>query len=217
MPLVVAWQCPKTQKLFNSVTKYRKHLKVLARKDLAKKRQNKNVTAYQDWVRKLQTCVKSIEELEEELSKNFQKMVNDHCTHGASFHSDRKAAPPTIVRANVSFSSIRFSDQISNTHDCPKNGVTNWGRKPGSPTGYPGLSGRVTFEYTSTDSREIPSWVTDMFRSLSINTGSGGGGTKREGGKIIAYTGEYEVRIYAGDWPELLYDYMAEDTLHRLS
>ena len=39
---------------------------------------------------------------------------------------------------------IEHQASVSNTHDAPLNGVTNWGgRKPGAPHGYPGWYGRA--------------------------------------------------------------------------
>jgi hypothetical protein len=92
---------------------------------------------------------------------------------------------------------LSYSDLISNSHDCPHNGITNWDRKKllqdGSPApqGYPGFSGRIQFQ-TSNDPVGFSS---DIFKGTRIRTGGGGGG-----GRNI-YT--FGVSFFLDDWPAI--------------
>lgn len=93
--------------------------------------------------------------------------------------------------------SLRYSDRISNSHNCPHNGVTNWGGdttlndgKP-APRGYPGFSGRIELHMPA----EPLSFSSDVFKGTRIHTGTGGGGG---GGRY-----GYSVNFFLDDWPEI--------------
>ena len=95
---------------------------------------------------------------------------------------------------------FRYSDFVSNSHSCPRNGVQNWGgdkKLPDgslAPTGYPGWSGN--FESTlKRDKKHNSSYPTGAFmRWLDIQVGSGGGGNEHTG---------YDFKIFLADWPGL--------------
>lgn len=67
---------------------------------------------------------------------------------------------------------VRHGD-VSNSHDCPIDGVTNWGRKANKPTSYPGWNGRVWIRY----SKPIKSFGSEPFRNTLTYTGTGGWGS----------------------------------------
>ena len=98
-------------------------------------------------------------------------------------------------------SSIRYSDRTSNTHACPRSGVTNWGCKDGKPRGYPGFSGRI--EYTVDEPKEFDGPFWDVSRTVSqfgVHTGTGGGRGNDENGHHRYY---YDVKIFLDDFPGL--------------
>ena len=69
---------------------------------------------------------------------------------------------------------IRHDTSVSNTHDCPIDGVTNWGgRDQNRPFGYPGWEGRVWIRYKS----DKETWGSDPFRATLTHTGAGGWGS----------------------------------------
>ncbi|HAC14780.1 MAG TPA: hypothetical protein DCE78_02370 [Bacteroidetes bacterium] len=77
---------------------------------------------------------------------------------------------------------------VSNTHHCPKNGVTNWGGDKDKPRRYPGWEGRIEFTY----SHDLPGFNWDAMKMLRIHTGSGGGSGKNTYG--------FDVRFFDDDW-----------------
>lgn len=97
---------------------------------------------------------------------------------------------------------IRFQESVSNTHECPIDGVTNWGgRTEGAPRGYPGWMGRVWVRYAD----KFDGWSSDPLRATLTYPGTGGFG---------GYNGPWE-RLYhcwyeargrkrgsKVDWPE---------------
>lgn len=112
---------------------------------------------------------------------------------------------------------IRHSDEVSNTHSSPLNGVMNFRREENSPTGYPGWIGRVWIRY-SNDERY--SFDSDPFGRTATYTGTGGYGgyrgpwemlmasrynryghdrSKEAYPEIAAYSWDY--RFYDADWP----------------
>lgn len=90
---------------------------------------------------------------------------------------------------------LTYSDTVSNSHDCPHNGVTNWGGDKTladgtpAPRGYPGFSGRIEL----TMPVEPLSFCSDVFEGTRIHTGTGGGGGNGNYG--------YEVKFFLADWP----------------
>jgi hypothetical protein len=93
--------------------------------------------------------------------------------------------------------SVTYSESVSNSHNRPHNGVTNWGGretlKDGTPAprGYPGFSGRIEFQ----TSHEPFSFASNIMEGTRIHTGSGGGGGNN--------TYRYDVKFFLDDWPGL--------------
>lgn len=70
---------------------------------------------------------------------------------------------------------IVYREQVSNSHECPANGVTNWGgREKYDPISYPGFKGRVWLRVSESPER---GWVSDFFKRSLTYTGTGGGGS----------------------------------------
>jgi hypothetical protein len=103
-----------------------------------------------------------------------------------------KEMPRDFQIKNVRLVNMQWDDLCSNSHSAPKGKQQNWcGRSDakGVPRGYPGFRGRIQFEigkhYT---------YSTDLLRGTGIHTGSGGGGN----------SSEYEVTLFAEEWPALV-------------
>jgi len=114
---------------------------------------------------------------------------------------------------------IRYSDTVSNTHDAPVSGQTNFGSRDGKPTSYPGWLGRVWVRYA----KYPESSGSDPFRRTLTYTGTGGYGSYRGPWEQVART-HYErqlrkkqkldyhepaifswyYRFFADDWPALM-------------
>lgn len=95
-------------------------------------------------------------------------------------------------RVNITYLDVRWSDAVSNTHSCPRGGVTNWCWSDNNnlAKGYPGWDGRIEFQM----SHDI-GFGSDILYNTGIHTGTGGGISKNRFG--------YDVRFYAADWPRL--------------
>jgi len=64
--------------------------------------------------------------------------------------------------------------EVSNSHDAPIRGRTNWGAKPGLCTGYPGWKGRVWIRYADDNTDGVGS---DPFCRTLTYPGTGGWGS----------------------------------------
>lgn len=96
----------------------------------------------------------------------------------------------------ITYLDLLWTDSASNSHACPRGGVTNWGGRRvdrdgnPAPRGYPGWTGRI--EYQLSHSLGFGS---DIMRGLGIHTGSGGGTKDNRHG--------YGVTFFESDWPGL--------------
>ncbi len=89
---------------------------------------------------------------------------------------------------------VRYKDHASNTHSWPLDGVENFRGEKGKPTGYPALTGRISFEYV----KEPSGFGSDIFSwggIIGVNTGSGGSGSRN--------TYSYDVSLWLDDFPKI--------------
>lgn len=104
---------------------------------------------------------------------------------------------------------IYYSENVSNSHSAPINGVENWGGKEGLPKGYPGFQGRITGEYTS-DKKSISEYCGSFYGKVKIpciHTGSGGGGGDGKFG--------YQIQFFIDDFPNFKKEFEAEYGLRK--
>lgn len=147
-----------------------------------------------------------------------------HCTI-AVINRFLRSQIPRRPRRVVGFSwNVSHTDAVSNSHECPIDGVTNWDVDLNYPCGYPGWSGRVWVRYD----REIGCFGSDPFRPTLTYTGTGGAGGyggpwsqlnsvryehyRRTGDRSLAdlpiYSWDY--RFFDADWPDLCKGYLLD-------
>lgn len=158
MPEIIAWECSYTNTLFKCKRDYIIHLKRLAKQRHEERSQKKKFN-------------KALELIQSARMSSLKNKLLQACEL-YSFNID------------VSFSGMRVSDKVSNTHSAPRNGVTNLHSKSELPRGYPGVSGRIHLKNCDYDFLRLLS-------RLGVHIGTGGGGT-------------YEVMLYEADFPHLL-------------
>jgi hypothetical protein len=187
MPQILAWECPRTKKLFTSEAKYRNHLRKLARDSLVAKRRQKIVDSRLEIFKTMRETCKNAEEIEQFVKDNV-KVFWAHGLHQSAFHKNDEIPEDLVCHSYKITATHR--DSVSNSHHCPMSGgVTNWGgEKKDAPKGYPGFQGRVEFKF----SHDTPGFSSDMWKNTGLETGSGGGGSKGGG---------YEIFMFDADWP----------------
>jgi len=182
-----AYQCPWTGKIVGTKQTYVKHLR-----ELRSSRMHRRARANR-WQR-----------LGEDLwdQTSFEKIVAwielhpewflDAAQRGGFYGDrDRYDRVRSEFSIRITLLDLSWNNHLSNTHSCPHNGVRNWGREEGKPTGYPGWRGRIEYEL----SHELPGFGSDLMNGTRIHTGTGG--------SINGTNFGFSVEFFADDWPGL--------------
>lgn len=182
-----AYQCPWTDKVFATKAAYRKHLSEL-RENRMHKRARENIRN-----RKLDDLINqtSFEDIVNWIETNPEFFFDGVIKFGHSGWATRRAHLREDFWIKITYLDLRWSDSVSNSHSCPRGGVTCWSSheaKDGRPRGYPGWHGRIEFQI----SHDL-GFGSDVFRSTGIHTGTGGGGGNNCFG--------FDVKFFASDWP----------------
>jgi len=101
---------------------------------------------------------------------------------------------PEDVFTKLNFSEPKFSECVSNTHNCPASGVTNFMCKDDLPRGYVGWTSYVNGTLVRPKKHDGSYPYSGALKMVGLHTGSGGGGNKNFG---------YDIKIFLDDWPGL--------------
>jgi hypothetical protein len=197
MPQIIAWQCEDTKEVFIVEADYKKHLrKIAAQKREIAKAQNIKDT-YFDWLNAERVKISHIDEIVPWLLKNQQYIMNAANVipeiRGHFGHRDKFCQGDEFTKLELKQCS--WSQHVSNSHECPRNGVTNWcARDKTKPTGYPGWTGRIngSLKRAPQQMSDYPS--STLLNAAGIYTGCGGGGNN---------DWAYDVRLFDCEWPQL--------------
>ena len=190
--LVTAFRCPWTNRVFGNKRDYVSHLKML-RHDRMHAAIRRNILQRQHEDLWSQSTFGDIVSWIERHPEFFFDKGSDRRGHG---RQDRIAAYRDKFWIRVTYLDLRWTDSASNSHRCPRNGVTNWGGrdffKDGTPKprGYPGWEGRIEYQI----SHDL-GFGSDVMRDTGIHTGTGGSSNG-------CYYG-YSVTFFDSDWPGL--------------
>lgn len=183
MSIVQAYKSDTDGKLFLIKTDYTKHLRKLADKRREVKRIEQHKLNRESFIDKMGQ-VASFDELEQFIKDNWQffRLNAQEQNWGRKF----KKGDDELISLSLKING--YSQTLSNSHDCPRKGVTNWGnRDKDAPTSYPGWRGRITFAVTHSTS-----FGSNYFDRTPICTGGGGGGD----GCL-----SYDLSLWASDFP----------------
>lgn len=181
-----AFRCPWTKKIYGTKRDYVKHLKHLRENYMHSRIRAKSVEMKKQnlWNQP------SFEDIVAWVEMNPEFMFDNGFRVGWVNEKDKKYRDKFWIK--ITYLNLNWTNSASNTHSCPRGGVTNWGRRePGKPTGYPGFEGRIEYQM----SHDI-GFGSDLMRGLGIHTGTGGGaGDNRFG---------YGVTFFDTDWSGLV-------------
>jgi hypothetical protein len=197
MPQIMVWQCPSTKKLFIEQAEYKTHLAKLARERRKVKHHNYIKSTFFEWLDEERLKMDSIGDMSQWLLDNQQTIMDAANLIPCGNWSDDKFHD-TDRFLKIDFTSLRWNPSISNTHSCPKGGVTNWAGKElfanglPKPNGYPGWGGRLegSLKRLKKHDNNYPS--SGFFKLVGLHTGTGGGGNTNFG---------WDVKIFAEEWP----------------
>jgi hypothetical protein len=223
MSKITVWKCDQTGKLFEDQSKYKSHLRKLAReRNTKRKLMIAESVADQKW-NELYECEQSIEQWKLMVLGN-QDMFWAEAAKADPYDwrnvgKARKGVTMPVPRLlEFTTFSLRWNPQVSNSHSCPFNGVTNWGGKgkladgSDAPQGYPGWHGRVDWIVAWPKEWDGVYLGSDLFSGGTFrtgrqraHTGSGGGGGMRYSEKHGCWVQSfgYDFSIFAADWPGL--------------
>jgi uncharacterized C2H2 Zn-finger protein len=183
--IIDAYRCPWTKEVFQYKSDYTKHLRYVRH----------NIHA------KIRKQINDAKLIELSLQLSFENIISWIETNRAFFFNrlaaqDQRVKPDDYEKFYIKITKLVITryDHISNSHYCPRGGVSNWTRSARlpngdpAPTGYPGWQGDIDYKIA-----KLPGLASDAFRGIGIHTGSGGA----RGGNVFSY----DVRLFDDDWP----------------
>jgi hypothetical protein len=204
MPIVSAWQCPQTGKLFAMKDTYLTHLRKLAKSRITERKQRKFLAERVAFFAGMRQTCDSIEAVQQFVIDNWQAFVMNGESRGGELRSKRSNAPK-MIKLSLTIGPFR---KCSNSHSAPFTGVTNFCRVAGRPTEYWGWQGK--FEWVI--DADLSCFPSDVFEQTGICTGGGGGGVNRL--KQSTYSGDFT--MFADDWPTMAAESIRANVLQRL-
>jgi len=202
MSQILVWKSDTDNKLFESKAKYVTHLRSLAQTRAHQRKITKMNADRESFLVEMGNAVTSIKHLEEYIAEHWHWFFHNGEAN-ALWKSDAKAATAhKLVAVSID---VRWSDEVSNSHSCPRNGVQNFNPRDdgsmGKPTSYPGWTGRIKFKVDAGATshktpRPLMGYGSDYFGNTPINTGSGGSGD--------GSSSAYDVKLFAADFPGMV-------------
>jgi len=199
VPKITAYKCPFTKKIFETRSGYRRHLLKLRVKRTDRRHRraiarvaHQRITAIRDDMSERVGRIRSAAELERFIIDNFHDIAIAALNPGI----DRLMILHQMKMHSFEFENVRYSERASNTHKCPRNGVTNWGgQTEGAPRGYPGFSGRMKWLVTGPDPKHDDRFsgvdVSQVLRHIGVHIGTG----------CPAWKGNIDFQFFVEDFP----------------
>jgi hypothetical protein len=209
MPLVEAWECPRTGTLFKHKHDYVVHLRDLAVLSIAHKKQEKYRKERAAFWKGFRESISDVDQLVDAIAANWEHFCrNAHDYEISRWGKDEEFdMDKWIVPYDVKIH-LNFRINVSNSHNAPIGEKTNWGSKPGLPTSYPGFSGHIHWHHDGGISKKHDPLPGSFFNGTGICTGSGGGG--RAGASQDIY-------LFLPDWPNLFHCLTFDQQVQTLS
>ena len=181
----VAYKCPWTSKTFSTKRSYVTHLSKLRTSRMhARAKSIRLIKLKQDlWNQPdFDSVIEWISLHPEFMISNLGPRVS---------HID-----PSNFSVEITYLKLQYADRVSNSHSCPRGGVTNFNSRSADrigspvPNGYPGWQGVIEYKI----SHDV-GFGSDILKSTGIHTGTGGGRGNLSYG--------YDVKFFESDWPKI--------------
>ncbi len=226
MSIITAYKSDTDGKIFEDKRKYQNHLRTLARhRNAQRKLQIAESAKDAAWA--------ELYEREQSIDDWMQMVIdNQHLFWAEAAEGDwhdwervgkkigrgKNAMVMPVPRVLKITHSLRWSDSVSNSHSCPRDGMTNWGGREkmadGSPAprGYPGWTGHIEWLVEWPKEFDGIYLGSDLFargtfcsgrQRAHTGTGGGGGGHFNKEFNTYCQRPGYDFRLFASDWPGL--------------
>jgi hypothetical protein len=195
------FQCPWTKKVFSGKSDYLDHLRGVRESRIRSRIRANNRGKF---IEKLSNQ-SSFEDIIKYIENNSD-FIFDMVIDGMTVSEKNKVLPlRSKFFIKITYLNLSHKECASNSHSCPRDGVTNWGGRnvlfdgTPAPKGYPGFYGKIEFQFGLRVKPENDVFRLgqgyDILKLLGLHTGSGGGmGNNRYG---------YDVTLFDSDWPGL--------------
>lgn len=183
------FQCPWTGKIFGAKKAYVNHLRTIRQDRIYRQIRNRRHQAILDEFNNQP----SFDAIRRWVELHPEFFFDIGLRHGFSSRAANAEKHRKDFWIKITHLDVAYSTSVSNSHSCPRGGVTCWSSheaKDGRPRGYPGWSGRIELEM----SHDL-GWGGDVLKGTGIHTGSGGSTNGRNYG--------YDVKFFESDWPGL--------------
>lgn len=201
MPKVMAYQSKFDKRVYSldQRDKYIKHLKKIRKRNTEDRFTEKALNEFESFRNNAADSITTIEELEQWVMDNIKQII--YSNKALASRSIFDNIPTNTALLKFSLDNMRYNDHISNSHNAPRDGVTNWHSEPSKPSGYPGVRGRVNLLSESRRNEGSSPGFSDILTKLGICTGSGGSSSYYKEQKPTQYCSGYEVILFDSDWP----------------
>lgn len=200
MPQVLAWECPRTEKLFKDKAVYLVHLKELARESIEQKAIDKYKAEKEAFFKNMRDTCTSTSDIEEFIKKHFKRFISNGYDRRFWFDKPKRIRGPKLEHITIT---AEWRNRIANTHSAPIGQAQNFRQDPTKPCNFPGFKGRITFGMD----KDSPGFTSDMFEGTGIHTGTGGGGHKNV---------SYDLILWADDWPAMSEAHYEREVMKKL-
>lgn len=184
MPIVQAYKCTRTKKLFEEKDKYLAHLKVLALESFRDKEGHAREAIIKSKFDDMRKNARALEDVSQWLMAHQRYLV--HLSVLYNKLSPKKARVSNFM-TDITFKDVIYEFWGRNSHEFPLNGELNFKGDPNKIKGYPCI--RCDIHYAGSDCNALPDLGPDF---TGIMFGSGGGGDGQH---------EYQAMLFAEDWP----------------
>lgn len=213
MSQILAWRSDTDGRLFEDKTKYINHLKKLAKERYIARKILKVENSWSDFNDRMGQ-MSTIPELKRFISDNWEQFFVNSLKNN-TWRSDYTLTKHELV--SIDFWNPRWNEHTSNSHKCPRNGVTNFMQDADKPTSYPGLECRIQFEVKTEQytyrkkSYHRQGYGSDYFGKSIVCLGAGGGGSSNG---IQKY--QYDCVLWAEDFPVMYENHMKSKMWNHL-
>lgn len=197
MPLIQAFQCPRTQEIFSDKDEYLAHLKALALTSLRSDNAHPRLKIIKSKFDDMRQTVTTYSHISKWLAKHV-KILTDLAVYQNQLSPKEAVLKPVIL--DVKFDYVGHQWHCSNQTISPKNGVKNYLRDNDKPFSYPGKTGDIKISANAGIGLDLTladfAYIFIKKSEAVFNKSNG----------VITYDSSFT--MFAEDWPFIGADYL---------